>query len=175
MLETSCSQNWSSADFLVDLCFYRTNSHFGYRIPRQMWIPKQFHFPQPSPEPNTAVPTYRFLRSTTPAWMVCCSKSMSNNDAVQYDHNFQNDIQTIKCSLCKSSTPTKSKQTANQCREDDNENQHDSDDMYESIVLDMSNISSYSSDGTVWPNTMVQAHGDHCANRLVVRLFARSN
>lgn len=163
-LETS-SRNWSS-NFFVDFCFYRTNSHFGYRIPTQMWIPKQFHFPDPSPEPITALPTCRLVR--TPSWMEFCSESMSNyssNETARHGHNFQDDMPTIKCSLCKSSTPTK--QTANPNESDDSDNA-----IYESIMSDMSNISSLPSDATIWPAT-VQAHGDHCSNRFVVRIFTR--
>lgn len=171
-LETS-AYNWSSSNFLFEVCFYRTNSHFGYRIPRRMWIPKQFHFPEPSPEPITELPTYRLAR--TPTAMEYCLKSMSS-ETVRYGHHVQNDIHTpvpaIKCSLCKSSTPSK-RPLANQiASESDNE----SGSVYESLMLDMSNISTFSSissDATIWPDT-VQAHGDHCANRFIVRIFTRT-
>lgn len=140
-----------------------------------MWIPKQFHFPEPLPEPISALPSYRLVQTSN--WMEYCSKSMSNHkssDTVRNGHNFQNDMHmsmpTIKCSLCKSSTP--SKQNANQIDDNNNKNLHDSDDMYESIMLDMSNISSLSSDAMAWSD--VQSHGEHCANRFIVRIFAQS-
>lgn len=101
-----------------------------------------------------------------------------SNETVRYgQYKFQNDIHmsmpTIKCSLCKSSTPTK--QTANQIESDsESENVMNESDMYDSMMLDMSNISSLSSDATIWRPDTVHAHEAHCANRFVVRIFTRS-
>lgn len=152
-----------------------------------MWIPKQFHFPQ-SASPTPAMPTYRLVK-TDPTWVEYCSSTTSRSNRqsrgciVEYGHNFeQNDLRvsmpTIKCSLCKSSTPTK--QNDNQFGSGDNDDDDDNNktfnesDLYESIMVgDMSNISSYSSDSTVWP-ALVQSHGDHCENRFVVRIFTQS-
>lgn len=171
-LQTSLPPSWR--DFVVDFCLYRSTSHFGYRIPRKMWIPKQFHFP----ESITALPTV--ATTTYHLFQQCYSKSMSNHqsiddesDTVACGQNVRNDMHmsmpSIKCSLCKSSTP--SKQNANQFEND----------MYESIMLDVSSdISSFSSDIANCTHTDindandVQSHGDHCANRFVVRIFAQS-
>lgn len=168
-MQTSSSP-WQN--FLIDFCLYRTNSHFGYRAPRKMWIPKQFHFPQLS-----APSTVAAAASTSYQMVEYYSKSMSNlqsiSETIKCGQNVVNDMHTtmptIKCSLCKSSTPNKP--SASQFESD----------MYESIMLDVpSDFSSCSSDTVNWPNAAivddddVQLHGDHCANRFVVRIFAQS-
>lgn len=80
-----------------------------------------------------------------------------------------NELQPIKCSLC--STPRKI-----QCNPFD-DGCYDTDDVYDddTAAINQSNyLSIMPSDLNPTCQSIVQPHADHCANRLIVRIFATS-
>lgn len=130
-----------------------------------MRFPPQFHLPE-----SANLPTYQIAYISN--WAECCNKSMAasitSNNSDRY-HDFdssENQMPPIKCSLCKCSTPRKSNPNPINVKKPFD----DDDDVYETASMNNSDVSMISSISS----STAPAHDDHCANRLIVRIFASS-
>lgn len=161
-------QKWSK--LMIGLNFYRTNSHFGFRVSTQSMIPKHFHFLNQSE--FTVYQSNNVSNSMMKPYINSMLKPCSNQIervVSREDEQFCDYDQKpteIKCSLCKCSTPR------SQCNESLYETAESLDSESNiSVILPTSDqstgVNGHDSDSNSTPT-------DHYAKRLIVRIFASS-
>lgn len=147
---------------MIDFGCYRTNSHFGFRIPTKLWQPKHFHLPNMMPLPMYGIP---FIVKWADCWMNLKSNQKSiRSDQGHDDSDHENQLPPIKCSLC--STPRKN---------NNNNHSKNEDRCYDdTICINQSDVSIISTISNSSCQSNIQPHAEHCSNRLIVRIIARS-